>query len=59
MFIFLISYKSNNLGLVSYPDINEGEELDLVINGDSFSEGQGGFPWVVAWQKKELKKKLQ
>lgn len=51
------SYKSNNLGLVSYPDINKGVELDLVINGDSFSEGQGGFPWVVEWQKKELKKK--
>ncbi len=51
------SYKSNNLGLVSYPDISKNVKLDLVINGDSFTEGQGGFPWVVEWQKEELKKK--
>ena len=33
----------------------KNDDIDLAINGDSFSEGQGGYPWVVEWQKKELK----
>ncbi len=47
-------YKTNNLGLVSYPNLKDNDNLDVVINGDSFTEGQGGFPWIVDWQKKEL-----
>ena len=50
------SYKSNNLGLVSYPNLDNNNKLDLVINGDSFTEGQGGYPWIMNWQKNELKK---
>ena len=49
------NYKTNNKGLVSYPDLQKNDDIDLAINGDSFSEGQGGYPWVVEWQKKELK----
>ena len=49
-------YNSNNLGLVSYPDLKNNIELDLTINGDSFAEGQGGYPWIIEWQKNELKK---
>ena len=49
------TYKTNNLGLVSYPDLQKNDYVDLAINGDSFSEGQGGYPWVVEWQKKELR----
>ena len=49
------NYKTNNKGLVSYPDLQKNNDIDLAINGDSFSEGQGGYPWVVEWQKKELK----
>ena len=49
-------YKSNNQGLVSSPNININDKLDLVINGDSFTEGQGGFPWILDWQDNELKK---
>ncbi len=47
-------YKTNNQGLVSYPDLQKNDDIDLVINGDSFSEGQGGYPWVMEWQKNEL-----
>ncbi len=49
------TYKTNNLGLVSYPDLQKNDDIDLAINGDSFSEGQGGYPWVVEWQKNELR----
>ncbi len=49
------TYKTNNQGLVSYPNLHKNDALDLVINGDSFTEGQGGFPWVLEWQKNELK----
>ena len=51
-------YKTNNLGLVSYPNLKDNDNLDVVINGDSFTEGQGGFPWIVDWQKKELQEAL-
>ena len=49
------SYKTNKQGLVSYPDLKKNDDIDLVINGDSFTEGQGGFPWILEWQKNELK----
>ena len=49
------NYKTNNKGLVSYPDLQKKDVINLAINGDSFSEGQGGYPWVVEWQKNELK----
>ena len=49
------SYKSNNLGLISYPDLDKNNKLDFIINGDSFTEGQGGYPWIIEWQKNELK----
>jgi len=49
------TYKTNNKGLVSHPDLQKNDVIDLTINGDSFSEGQGGYPWVVEWQKNELK----
>ena len=49
------NYKTNNKGLVSYPDLQKNDDIDLAINGDSFSEGQGGYPWVVEWQKNELR----
>ena len=48
-------YKSNNLGLISFPDLDINTKLDLAINGDSFTEGQGGYPWIIEWQKNELK----
>ena len=49
------SYKTNNQGLVSFPDLKKNDDIDLAINGDSFSEGQGGYPWVVEWQKNQLR----
>ena len=50
-------YKSNNLGLISHPNILKNDSIDLIINGDSYTEGQGGYPWVVQWQKNELNAK--
>ena len=44
-------YKSNNLGLVSLRDIRASEKLDVAIAGDSFTEGQGGYPWILDFQK--------
>ena len=35
------NYKTNNKGLVSYPDLQKNDAIDLAINGDSYSEGQG------------------
>lgn len=49
------SYSSNNLGLVSTPDISPGQAIDLTIAGDSYSEGQGGFAWIKDLQKQWLK----
>lgn len=46
--------RSNNLGLISAPDIQPGQNVDLTIVGDSFSEGQGGFAWVPQLQKEWL-----
>ena len=50
------NYKTNNKGLDSYPDLQKYDDIDLAINGDSFSEGQGGYAWVVEWQKKRSKR---
>jgi len=47
-------YSSNNLGLVSTPDIKPGESVALAITGDSYSEGQGGFPWLMELQRQWL-----
>ena len=55
-FAYRYGYETNNLGLVSYPNLNKLDELDLVINGDSYTEGQGGYAWVPDWQKNELTK---
>ena len=49
------SYKTNNKGLVSYPDLEDNDDVNLVSHGDSLGEGVGGFPWIVEWQKNELK----
>ena len=48
------SYKTNKQGLVSFPDLDKSDDIHLVINGDSFTEGQGGYPWILDWQKNEL-----
>ena len=53
-FAYRYGYETNNLGLVSFPNLNKLDELDLVINGDSLTEGQGGYAWVPDWQKNEL-----
>ncbi len=31
------TYKTNNKGLVSYPDLKKNDDIYLAINGDSFS----------------------
>ena len=41
------TYSSNNLGLVSSPDIGANQPIQLAIAGDSFTEGQGGFAWLL------------
>ena len=51
------SYSSNNLGLVSWPDIGTRQQVDLAIAGDSFAEGQGGFAWIKQLQQQTLKPK--
>ncbi len=38
------NYKTNNKDLVSYTDLQKNDGIDLAINGDSFSEGQEGYP---------------
>jgi hypothetical protein len=48
-------YRTNNLGLVSSPDIKVGEPINLAITGDSFAEGQGGFAWIPLLQQRWLK----
>lgn len=47
-------YHSNNLGLVSSPDVGADEPIQLAIAGDSFAEGQGGFAWIRDWQRQTL-----
>ncbi|MEI8251798.1 MAG: hypothetical protein WCF98_11560 [Synechococcus sp. ELA057] len=49
-------YSSNNLGLISTPDIQPGQHINLAIAGDSFSEGQGGYPWVIPLQREWLQR---
>jgi len=51
-------YASNNKGLISAENINPGQSINLAIAGDSFGEGQGGFPWIKSWQR-ELQKNHQ
>lgn len=48
------TYSSNNLGLVSSPDIGSNQPIQLAIAGDSFAEGQGGFAWIRDWQQQTL-----
>jgi len=45
-------YHTNNLGFVSKYDLHPGESLDLMIVGDSVSEGQEVGPWLDVVQKK-------
>jgi hypothetical protein len=45
-------YRTNNLGFVSKYDLHPGESLDLMIVGDSVSEGQEVGPWLDVVQKK-------
>jgi hypothetical protein len=47
-------YRSNNLGFVSKYDFQTNENLDLVIVGDSVSEGQEVGPWLDVVQEKLL-----
>lgn len=49
--------RSNNLGLISTPDIQPGQTIDFAIAGDSFAEGQGGYPWVSELQREWLQKR--
>lgn len=49
------AYASNNLGLISWPDIGKGQPVDLAIAGDSYAEGQGGFAWLKQWQQQTLR----
>jgi len=48
-------YSSNNIGLVSSPDVVAGQTIDLAIAGDSYTEGQGGYAWMkktqATWSK--------
>ena len=46
--------QSNNLGLISTPSIAAGAPIDLAIVGDSYGEGQGGFPWLTGLQRSWL-----
>lgn len=45
---------SNRQGLISATSIQEGEAIDLAIVGDSYAEGQGGYPWVASLQRSWL-----
>ena len=47
-------YSSNNLGLVSSPNVGPKGPIQLAIAGDSFAEGQGGFAWIRDWQQQTL-----
>ena len=44
-------YRTNNLGFVSKYDYRPGQALDLMIVGDSVSEGQEVGPWLDAVQQ--------
>ena len=44
-------YRTNNLGFVSEYDYSPGERLDLLITGDSMTEGQEVGPWLDEIQK--------
>jgi len=46
--------RSNRQGLISATSIQEGKAIDLAIVGDSYAEGQGGYPWVAALQRSWL-----
>ena len=48
------TYHTNNLGLVSQPDLGTTEPIDLAIVGDSYTEGQGGYPWILELQANPL-----
>ena len=39
-------YRTNNLGLISEYDYKPGENLDLMIAGDSMTEGEEVGPWL-------------
>lgn len=43
-------FRSNNLGLISQPDIAAAQRIDLAIVGDSYGEGIGGYAWIPSWQ---------
>lgn len=47
-------YRTNNLGLVSEHDYRPGEILDLMITGDSMTEGQEVGPWLDEFQNRLL-----
>ena len=44
--VYRYKYRTNNLGFVSEYDHQPGETLDLVITGDSMTEGQEVGPWM-------------
>jgi hypothetical protein len=45
------NYRTNNLGFVSEYDFIPGHALDLMIVGDSITEGQEVGPWIDGFQR--------